>query len=70
MLLQKMEVYIMMYQEFLSKVVKYGIKKDKSYNSCSVTYDEYKNIVEPLYMSSKFDCADDFCKATFLNYVD
>lgn len=60
----------MMYQEFLSKVVKYGMKKDKSYNQCSVTYQEYKNVIEPLYMASKFACADDFCKATFLNYVD
>ena len=60
----------MLYQEFLNKVVEYGMKKDKSYNTCSVTYNEYKNIIEPLYMASKFTCADDFCKATYLNYVD
>ena len=60
----------MQYQEFLEKVVKYGIKKDPSYNQCRVTYDEYKNTIEPLYMASKFTCADDFCKATFLNYVN
>ena len=59
----------MQYQEFLSKVVKYGMKKDKSYNQCRVTYEEYKNTIEPLYMASKFTCADEFCKATFLNYV-
>ena len=60
----------MMYQEFLGKVVKYGMKKDKSYNTCSVTYDEYKNTIEPRYMASKFTCADEFCKATFLDYVN
>ena len=60
----------MMYQEFLEKIVKYGIKKDMSYNSCQVSYEEYKNIVEPRYMASSYTCADDFCKATFLNYVD
>ena len=60
----------MMYQEFLKKVVEYGIKKDKSYNQCSVTYEEYKSTIEPLYMASKFTCADDFCKATYLNYVN
>ena len=60
----------MLYQEFLDKVVKYGMKKDKSYNTCSVTYNEYKSIIEPLYMASKFTCADDFCKATYLNYVN
>ena len=60
----------MQYQEFLNKVVEYGIKKDKSYNTCSVSYNEYKSIIEPLYMASKFSCADDFIKATFLNYVD
>ena len=60
----------MLYQEFLDKVVKYGIKKDKSYNQCSVTYEEYKNIIEPLYMASKFIDADAFCKATYLNYVN
>ncbi len=60
----------MLYQEFLKKVVKYGMKKDKSYNTCSVTYEEYKSTIEPLYMASKFTCADDFCKATYLNYVN
>ena len=60
----------MRYEEFLNKVVEYGMQKDKSYNSCKVTYQEYKNIVEPRYMASKFACADDFCKATFLNYVN
>ena len=60
----------MQYQEFLNKVIKYGIKKDKSYNSCSVTYEEYKNIIEPRYMASSYTCADDFCKATFLDYVN
>lgn len=60
----------MLYQEFLNKVVEYGIKKDKTYDKCSVSYSEYKNTIEPLYMASKFTCADDFCKATFLNYVD
>ena len=60
----------MQYEEFLSKIVKYGMKKDRSYNSCQVSYEEYKNIVEPLYMASKFTCADDFCKATYLDYVN
>ena len=60
----------MLYQEFLDKVVKYGIKKDKSYNTCSVTYEEYKSNIELLYMASKFTCVDDFCKATYLNYVN
>ena len=60
----------MQYQEFLDKVVEYGMQKDKSYNSCQVSYEEYKNTIEPLYMASKFTCADEFCKATFLNYVD
>ena len=60
----------MMYQEFIEKVIKYGIKKDPTYNQCSISYSDYKNIVEPRYMASKFTCADDFCKATFLNYVD
>ena len=60
----------MMYQEFLKKVVKYGMKKDMSYNSCGVTYQEYKSTIEPLYMASKFTSADDFCKATYLNYVN
>ena len=60
----------MRYQEFLEKVVKYGMKKDMSYNSCGVSYQEYKNIIEPLYMASKFTCADDFCKDMYLNYVD
>ena len=59
----------MQYEEFLSKVVKYGMQKDKSYNSCRVPYQEYKSIIEPRYMASSFACADDFCKATFLNYV-
>ena len=49
----------MRYEEFLSKVVEYGMKKDKSYSSCQVTYNEYKSIIEPLYMASKFACADD-----------
>ena len=60
----------MMYQEFLSKVVEYGMKKDVSYNSCKVTYQEYKNIVEPRYMASSFTCADDFIRATYLDYVN
>ena len=60
----------MLYQEFLKKVVEYGLKKDKTYNKCKVSYEEYKSTIEPLYMASKFTCADDFCKATFLNYVD
>ena len=60
----------MLYQEFLKKVVEYGLKKDKTYNQCKVSYEEYKSNIEPLYMASKFTCADDFCKATFLNYVD
>lgn len=30
----------MMYQEFLDKVVKFAINKDKSYNTCNVTYEE------------------------------
>ena len=60
----------MLYQEFLKKVVEYGMKKDKSYNTCSVTYKEYKSTIEPLYMASKFTCVDDFCKATYLNYVN
>ena len=60
----------MKYQEFLEKVVKYGLKKDQSYNSCSITFQEYKNTIEPLYMASKFTCDDDFWKATCLNYVD
>ena len=60
----------MQYQEFIKKVVNYGMKKDPTYNKCSVTYNEYKSTIEPLYMASKFTCADDFCKATYLNYVD
>ena len=60
----------MRYQEFLNKVVEYGMKKDKSYNQCSVTYEEYKTVIEPRYMASSYACADDFCKATFLNYVN
>ena len=60
----------MMYEEFLNKVVEYGMQKDKSYNTCSVTYNEYKSIIEPLYMASSYACADDFCKATFLDYVN
>ena len=60
----------MIYEEFLGKIVKYGMLLDMSYNSCQVTYDEYKNIVEPRYMASKFTCADDFCQATFLDYVN
>ena len=60
----------MMYQEFLKKIVKYGIKKDKSYNQCKVSYEEYKSTIEPRYMASDFACADDFCRATFLDYVD
>lgn len=60
----------MQYHEFLDKVIKYGMQKDKTYNKCKVSYQEYKNIIEPLYMASKFTCADDFCKANFLNYVD
>ena len=65
-----MEVNIMQYQEFIRKVVNYGMQKDMSYNSCSISYNDYKNLVEPLYMASKFTCADDFVRATFLNYVD
>ena len=60
----------MLYQEFLGKVVKYGMEKDMSYNSCRVTYQEYKTVIEPRYMASSYACADEFCKATFLNYVD
>ena len=60
----------MLYEEFLNKVVEYGMKKDKSYNTCSVTYEEYKSNIEPLYMASKFTSADEFCKATFLDYVN
>ena len=60
----------MMYQEFLDKIIKYGMQKDMSYNSCGVSYQEYKNIVEPRYMASSFTCVDDFCKATVLDYVD
>ena len=59
----------MMYQEFLEKIVKYGMQKDKSYGSCRVSYGEYKTIIEPRYMASSYTCADDFCKATFLDYV-
>ena len=59
----------MMYQEFLKKIVKYGMQKDERYNSCKVSYQEYKNIIEPRYMASSFVCADDFCKATYLDYV-
>ena len=60
----------MLYQEFLDKVVKYSIKKDKSYNTCSVSYEEYKTVIEPRYMASSYTCADDFCKAIFLDYVN
>ena len=60
----------MQYHEFLQKVVKYGIQKDKSYNQCSVTYQEYKNTIEPRYMASKYTCADEFCRATYLDYVN
>ena len=60
----------MMYEEFLNKVIKYGLKKDKTYNKCKVSYQEYKNQIEPLYMASKFTSADEFCKETFLNYVN
>ena len=60
----------MIYQEFLKKVVEYGMQKDMSYNSCQVTYDEYKNIVEPRYMASSYTCADDFIRATYLDYVN
>ena len=60
----------MMYQEFLKKVVEYGLKKDKTYNKCKVSYEEYKSIIEPRYMASSYACADDFCKATFLDYVN
>ena len=60
----------MLYQEFLDKVVKYGMKKDKSYNQCKVSYQEYKNTIEPRYMASSYACADEFCKATFLDYVN
>ena len=59
----------MQYAEFLKKVVEYGMKKDMSYNRCMVTYNEYKNIVEPRYMASSFTCADEFIRATYLDYV-
>ena len=59
-----------MYQEFLNKVVEYGMKKDMSYNSCSISYQEYKNIIEPRYMASSYTCADDFIRATYLDYVN
>ena len=60
----------MMYEEFLNKVIKYGMQKDMSYNSCGVTYHEYKTVIEPRYMASSFTCVDDFCKATYLDYID
>ena len=60
----------MMYEEFLKKVVEYGLKKDKTYNKCKVSYNEYKSIIEPRYMASSYTCTDDFCKATFLDYVN
>ena len=60
----------MQYEEFLRKVVKYGMQKDMSYNSCQVSYEEYKNTIEPLYMASSYTCADDFIRATYLDYVN
>ena len=60
----------MLYQEFIKKVINYGMQKDPTYNQCSISYNDYKNIVEPRYMASSFTTADDFCRATFLDYVD
>lgn len=60
----------MMYDEFKQKIVKYASKKDASYTTCSISYDYYKDVVEPCYMRSKYACADAFCKACCLIYVD
>ena len=60
----------MQYEEFIKKVVDYGMQKDMSYSSCSISYSDYKNNIEPRYMASGFTCSDDFCRATFLDYID